>query len=308
MTGAHSNDPWTRYRVPVAGGELEVARAGPPVEEAGGVVLGAHGVTSSLEVWRTIARELADRASVCLLAPDLRGRGRSADLPGPYGIAAHVSDMLAVLDHAGAGRAILVGHSMGAHVIAALAADHPDRAAGLVLLDGGLVQRIPPGFDPDAVLESALEAASARLHMTFRSADEYANLWRAHPAFAHDWNDDVDAYARYDLGGTPGALTCVVSEAAIHADSADLVRDEAILTAIERVSAPIHLLHAPRGLLDDDPVLSGPILDLFSASQPDARIEEVPDVNHYTLVLGGGPGPRKVADVLATTVQGAAAT
>jgi pimeloyl-ACP methyl ester carboxylesterase len=304
MTGEHLRDPWTRYKVPVAGGELEVARAGAAAEEADGIVLAAHGVTSSLEVWRTIARELNGRARVALLAPDLRGRGRSADLPAPYGIAAHVADLVAVLDHAGVGRAVLAGHSMGAYVATALAAEHPGRVAGVVLLDAGLVVHPPADDDPDELLEVTLEAALARLDMTFSSADEYAGLWHSHPAFARDWNDDVDAYARYDLGGVPGAMHCVVSPAAVRADSADLVHDETLVTAIDRVRAPIHLLHAPRGMFDDEPLLPAPILDAFRATHPDARLEKVPDVNHYTLAMGAGAGPRRVADALVAAVRG----
>jgi pimeloyl-ACP methyl ester carboxylesterase len=45
-----------------------------------------------------------------------------------------VNDLIAVLDRVGAQRAVLVGHSMGAYVVARLAAEHPDRAAALVLL------------------------------------------------------------------------------------------------------------------------------------------------------------------------------
>jgi pimeloyl-ACP methyl ester carboxylesterase len=255
-------------------------------------------------VWRTIARELSGRARVALLAPDLRGRGRSADLPAPYGIAAHVADLLAVLDHAGVRRAVLTGHSMGAYVATALAAWHPERVEGVVLLDAGLVVHPPADDDPDELLEVTLEAALARLDMTFTSADEYAELWRSHPAFARDWNDDVDAYARYDLGGAPGAMRCVISPAAVRADSADLVHDETLVAAIDRVSAPIRLLHAPRGMFDDDPLIPGPILDFFRATHPGAGIEEVADVNHYTLALGAGAGPRRVADALVAAVRG----
>jgi pimeloyl-ACP methyl ester carboxylesterase len=43
-----------------------------------------------------------------------------------------------VTDHVGAGRAIFLGHSMGCNIVARLAADHPERAAGLVLVDSGL--------------------------------------------------------------------------------------------------------------------------------------------------------------------------
>jgi lipase len=140
--------------------------------------------------------------------------------------------------------------------------------------------------------------------MTFTSADEYAELWRSHPAFARDWNDDVDAYARYDLGGAPGAMRCVIFSAAVRVDSADLVHDETLVTAIDRVSAPIYLLHAPRGMFDDDPLLPRPILDSFRATHADASVEEVPDVNHYTVAMGAGAAPRRVADALVAAVRG----
>src|ERR1700757_447301 len=94
------------FEVPVAGGTLNVAQAGPPVTEADGVALAAHGATNSLMIWRTVARRLDP--GICFLAPDLRGRGRSVTLGGPYGMAAHVADLIAVLDHVGARSAVLV--------------------------------------------------------------------------------------------------------------------------------------------------------------------------------------------------------
>jgi pimeloyl-ACP methyl ester carboxylesterase len=132
----------TYFDVPVAGGALTVARSGPPPEAGQTVVLGLHGMTSCHMVYRTIARELCDDARpVCMLAPDLRGRGRSAHLPEPYGIAVHLADLIAVLDHAGADRAIVVGHSMGSNIAARFAADHPERTAAVVLIDSGTTLR-----------------------------------------------------------------------------------------------------------------------------------------------------------------------
>src|SRR5207302_1602620 len=124
------NDPFhAHFEVPVAGGALNVARSGPLPSACQAVVLAVHGVTASHMAWRTVARELAARTRACLLAPDLRGRGSSAGLPSPYGLATHMSDLTAVMDHAGAERAVLVGHSMGAHIVTRLAAEHPKRAA-----------------------------------------------------------------------------------------------------------------------------------------------------------------------------------
>lgn len=304
ITGARVSDPFdVRYDVPVAGGVLRVARAGPPADRADAVVLAMHGVTSSLEVWRAVARELTARTRVCLLAPDLRGRGRSAKLPGPYGIAAHLADMTAVLDDAGAGRAVLAAHSLGGFVATGLAAVHPERISGVVLIDGGLVVSPPPTEDLGDVLEAMVDMALASSEMMFESVDEYAESWQMHPAFAQAWDDDVEAYVRYAVAGAPGAIQSAVSAAAVRADLTDLVYDTRMRTAIDRVRAPIRLLRAPRGILNDRyPVIPRTVVERFLNAQPDAQVEEVADVNHYTIALGDGPGARAVTAALVAAV------
>jgi pimeloyl-ACP methyl ester carboxylesterase len=285
-------DPFTAcFDVPVAGGALRVARAGPPADKAERVVLAVHGVTASLMTWRTLAREL--NGDVCLLAPDLRGRGRSATLPGPYGIAAHLADLLTVLDHVGAPPALLVGHSMGAYVIERLAADHPERAIGLVLLDAGLPFQLPD--DPEELLTSAMANTAMRLTITFPSAEHYIAGWRAHPAFARAWNDDLEAYARYDVVDDGRIARCAVSAAAVRTDSREMLLDERTRLALERVRAPVQLLRAERGLFNEDPLIPAEGLRAFAAGHPSVHIEEVAGVNHYTLVMGDSPGPRRVA-------------
>jgi pimeloyl-ACP methyl ester carboxylesterase len=291
MERSPSDDPFAlRFEVPVAGGTLHVARAGPPASAAECVVLAAHGVTASLMTWRTIARELDER--ICLLAPDFRGRGRSAGLPGPYGIAAHVADLIAVLDHVATPSAVLVGHSMGAYVLARLAAEHPERAAGLVLLDAGLP--FPHPGDPGELLDSAVASAIMRLAITFPSADQYVQGWRAHPAFAHAWDDDIEAYARYDLVEDGRVARYAASAAAVRTDSEEMVLDDVNRTALDRVQARVKLLRAERGLFDDEPLIPADALQVFAAAHPSVRVEEVPGVNHYTLVMGHSPGPHRV--------------
>jgi lipase len=298
------SDPFEeRFEVPVAGGMLHVARAGPSPDQAERVVLAAHGVTASLMTWRTLARKLAAHSGTSLLAVDLRGRGRSATLPGPYGMARHVTDLIAVLDHAGAQRAVLVGHSMGAYVMERLAAEHPERAAALVLLDAGLP--LPDPDDPDEMLRTAVGTAVMRLGITFPSADAYVAAWRNHPAFARAWNDDVEEYAKYDLVDEGNAVRCRASRDAVRADSAEMVLDDVTRSALDRVSAQVqvHVLRAERGLFDDadDPLIDAAELRAFTAERPEARVDAVADVNHYTLVMGDSPGPDKVAAAIEAT-------
>jgi pimeloyl-ACP methyl ester carboxylesterase len=292
-------DPFrASYAVPVAGGRLHVARAGPAPDDAEAVVLAVHGITASHVAWRGAVRALLERTDACVLAPDLRGRGRSAQLPPHDRFHAHVDDLVAVLDRLGVERALLAGHSMGAYVVARVAADHPGRASGVVLVDGGLP--LPPlreDDDPDEVLEKTLGPALARLPMTFESAERYVEFWRRHPAFRDAWNDDIDAYARADLTSGPGPLRSVTSEAAARVDGTALLLDEPTRTALERVHAPIQLLRAPRGLLDDEKLMiSDSVLEDFLAKRPDVYVELVEDVNHYTLLMGAG-APRVAAAI-----------
>jgi hypothetical protein len=162
----------------------------------------------------------------------------------------------------------------------------------LVLLDAGLPFDRPD--DPGALLDSAVANAVMRLAITFPSADQYVQGWRAHPAFAHAWDDDIEAYARYDLVEDGRVARCVASAAAVRADSSEMVLDDVNRTALERVRAPVQLLRAERGLFDDDPLIPSDALETFTAAHPSVRVEDVADVNHYTLVMGHGYGPHRV--------------
>jgi proline iminopeptidase len=57
-------------------------------------------------------------------------------LDGPFSVEQHVADAVTVLDGIGVRRAVVVGHSWGAHLGLHLAVARPDRVAGLVLIDG----------------------------------------------------------------------------------------------------------------------------------------------------------------------------
>ncbi len=80
------------------------------------------------------------------IALDLRGHGRSA-LPadGRFSVEDFAGDVAAVVDGLGLPRFVLVGHSLGGAVCVAYAGAHPERVAGLFLLDPASDGRdIPP--------------------------------------------------------------------------------------------------------------------------------------------------------------------
>jgi hypothetical protein len=141
--------------------------------------------------------------------------------------------------------------------------------------------------------------ALARHAISYPSQEAFLDLWRQHPAFAHAWNEDVEAYVLHDLVGGPGALRYVLNLNAVEADSDEMLSDPTNRTSMDRVNVPVSLLRAPRGTLDDDnPLISPRLLEAFAAEHPAARVEDVEGVNHYTLMLGDSPGPARVAAVI----------
>jgi len=102
----------------------------------GAAVIAAHGLTATRR-YVVHGSKLLARAGFRLVTYDARGHGESE--PAPQGIAYDyprlVEDLGRVLGHAvGQGQAVLAGHSMGAHTIAAFALANPDRVAGTVLI------------------------------------------------------------------------------------------------------------------------------------------------------------------------------
>jgi pimeloyl-ACP methyl ester carboxylesterase len=283
--------------VPVPGGDLFVAcwgGTGPPV-------LAVHGITASHAAWQWVADELA--GAVTLFAPDLRGRGASGGLPGPFGMAAHAADLVAALDYLDVERALVVGHSMGAYVAATMAARYPDRVSALLLVDGGLPQDVPDDVDLDAYATELLGPALARLDMTFIDEAAYFEFWRPHPAIAAEgWGERLERYLRWDLGGRPPELRSRVSKEAATADYIDLMAGDAALD-YRRIGVPTRLMRAPRGLLGQpEPLLSDRSVAEHLAQLPDARHEVVAGTNHYTIVMG--TGARVVADRIRAQLQG----
>lgn len=284
-SAAAVGERYEAHSVPARGGDLRVGVWEPEGGAAAATVVLVHGITASHLSWATVARVLPD---VRILAPDLRGRGRSRELPGPYGMPTHADDVAAVIE-ALAGDAApvpVVGHSMGAFVAMVLADRHPDLVSTLLLVDGGLPLLPPPGFSPEQLAAAVLGPAAERLAMTFADRDDYRDFWRPHPAFASDWTADLEGYLDYDLVGEEPELRPATRVEAMHGDVRELTGGEALLGAWERRRRPASMLVAPRGLMDEVPPLyPDPAREFWRGRHPELPIEEVPGVNHYTITM-----------------------
>ncbi|WP_405145123.1 alpha/beta hydrolase [Sphaerisporangium sp. NBC_01403] len=281
--------------IPVDGGELRALRWGT----GDAVILAAHGITGSAASWQAVAGHLP--AGWSLIAVDLRGRGGSTDLPGPFGFDRHSADLNAAAHHIGAGQYVLTGHSMGAYVALLAAVRSPEPYRRLVLVDGGIPLPVPEGLDPDVVMRATLGPALARLSRTFDSVEEYFDFWRAHPAFKDSWSDDLEFYLRYDLTGEPGALRSRAQPSAVRADGHDLLSSgQKINEALRALKLPTVLLTAPNGMMGDPPPFLPPALVAEAQAQsPSLDAEVVPDTNHYT-ILFNPPAAQTVMSHLTT--------
>lgn len=296
----------SRYRtfaVPVEGGDLRVgvwdAAEGASSASAPSVLL-VHGVTASHLSWALVAERLPGWR---VIAPDLRGRGRSAELDGEVGLAAHARDLTAVLAAMGVERTVVAGHSMGAFVALVLGETAPERVSRIVLVDGGLPLDLPAGLSPAEAVRLVLGPTADRLAMRFATVEDYLDFWRAHPGFARDWSPAVEAYLEYDLVGAGPALRPATTAATVEQDSIDQNSGTAIAAALAALRHPTLLLTAERGLLDQLPALyAAERLPALVASYPGLSHRAVPDVNHYTIVLSER-GARAVADAVTSADQ-----
>lgn len=117
------------------GASLAYARAG--ASETSGerpVVLLLHGLASNRSRWWEFAQRTSLTRRFAVLRIDLRGHGQS-QFTGRLSLERWCDDLCELLDALGAGRAILIGHSLGAQIALAFAARYPRRTAAIALVD-----------------------------------------------------------------------------------------------------------------------------------------------------------------------------
>jgi pimeloyl-ACP methyl ester carboxylesterase len=115
------------------------ARDYPPLlPETGLPVICLHGLTRNSRDFETVAPRIAALGRR-VVAPDMRGRGKSANDPDPahYVAAVYAQDVLKLMDVLEIPRAVFIGTSMGGLITMVLATMAPDRIVASVLNDVG---------------------------------------------------------------------------------------------------------------------------------------------------------------------------
>jgi len=183
----------TSIRVPAADGLslhlLDWSRDGVPL-------VFVHGFGNDAHVWDDIAPAVAPYYRT--LALDLRGHGDSdRDPEARYDYEFHLADLEAATAALGIDRLVLVGHSLGGRIGMLFAGRHPERMAGLAIVDSA------PELDPRGTVRIQLDlqrggaGAAGGGGPSFASEAEYRELLaRNYPAAGRE---QLQRLARHGL-------------------------------------------------------------------------------------------------------------
>lgn len=185
------------------------------VEGAGDPVLFVHGLGGTSNSWTPQAMALAGRYR--MIRPDLPGSGRSP-LPGAQGGKLTVDGLVETLEKLlgvlGAGRAHLVGHSMGTILCQHLAARRPSLVRSLALFG--------PFPEPPEAARGALKERGAKARREGMAEIAEATLQASTAAATRSENPVAAAFVRESLMRQPGEGYGATCEALAEARAADL--------------------------------------------------------------------------------------
>ncbi len=132
------------------------------------------------DIWPDLA------ASRQVIATELQGHGRTADIDRDLDLRNLAGDVAALLDHLGIDQADVFGFSLGGGVALQLALDHPDRVGRIILAS---VSYASDGFHPE-ISDPAQHATSTRMP----TADDFLQMREAYARLAPD-PGHFDAFA-----------------------------------------------------------------------------------------------------------------
>lgn len=255
-------------------------------EGTGKTVLCIHGITANCRCWDVLADVLAPDYRV--LAMDLRGRGRSDKPDSGYSLDYHIRDIKCLLEDLNVDKAVIMGHSLGAFIGLAFAAQYPDLTDRLILVDGAgdlSLEQLDEVF-------KGIKPALDRLGQVFESAEAYVEKMKAAP-YLHPWTEAVETYCRYEIEAVEGGVRTNIDPAHI-TEEAGNVRLVQCATYYPSVSCPTLILRAPNGLLsDDDLLLPEDVAQKMVREIPNATRFDVQDTNHYGIIFKPHPARDK---------------
>jgi pimeloyl-ACP methyl ester carboxylesterase len=200
---------------PVNGLKLyyEIRGTGAPV-----VVL--HGGLSNTELIEGMIANLARTQRV--IAVDLQGHGRTADIDRPFSCEAMADDIAALLRYLKVPKADIVGYSLGGSVALRTAIQHPEMVNKLVVVSA-VVQ--PSGWYPEG--RAAMQHVGAGMAEAMKPSPAYQSYARIAPR-PGDWPvllDKTGALLRQDFDWTREVKSIAAPTLLVFGD-ADAIRPE----------------------------------------------------------------------------------
>lgn len=239
-----------------------------------------HGFGNEAHIYDDFAPQVAPYYRT--LALDLRGHGDSGHDPEQrYDYEYHVADLERVTEALGIERFVLLGHSLGGRIATLFAGKHPERMAGLVLVDSA------PELDSRGVMrirldtEKALSAGGGAAKIA--SPAEYERLLSlAYPAARPE---ALSRMARHGLRQRPDGSYERKTDPAFHAGARSMGAQEAaerearitreLWEALARVPCPTL-------------VVRGAASDILSPDVADRMVEDVLAQGRLAVVARAG--------------------
>jgi pimeloyl-ACP methyl ester carboxylesterase len=273
MKGDYMTEP-TKKRVKGEGVGINVAIW----DGKGKPIICIHGITANCRSWDVLASSLSPRHH--MIAMDLRGRGESDKPRSGYSLDHHIRDINCLMDDLGIGKAVLMGHSLGAFISLVFGAQHPEHVDRLILVDGGgklSQQQLDNVF-------AAIKPALDRLGKIFPSSDAYIESMIAAP-YIHPWSSAIENYYRYELEEVEGGVRTNIDPTHIQ-EEAENIRKVAPDEFYAKVTSNVLILRATEGLFSqEDLLLPEPVVERMVHEIQYATRVDVEGVNHYGIVF-----------------------
>ena len=212
----------------------------------GPAVVLSHGFSASSHMFAGVAADLV--ADHTVVTWDVRGHAGSDSPtdPAAYTVPLAVGDMAAVLDAAGARRAVVGGHSLGGYLTLAFWLAHPERVRALVLIGTG------PGYRKD-------DAREGWNRMAARYADEFDTKGLG----ALGASEEVSASVHRDASGLARAARGILTQ-----------HDGRVMDALPKIDVPTLVIVGEH----DKPFVGA---SRYMAERiPNAELVVVPDAGH----------------------------
>jgi len=178
-------------------------------------LLFVHGFPLNHETWSSQIQTLS--ATHRVIAPDLRGHGKSEAPPGPYTMEQMADDLKALMDARRCGPVMMIGHSMGGYITFAFLRRYPKLVAGF-----GLVCTRPGADTPEGKTNRENLAQRVEKDGSIAVVDAMFPKMLAPTAYAEQL--EVSENVRRMMLATPVAGIAGASRGmALRSDSSDLL-------------------------------------------------------------------------------------